>query len=72
MPSDNTTGLTTDSATLAGELFADGVGAQAGPPSTPLVVPPSPGASLSAAFSRSRAADMDEEVIRPRPPSAAR
>ncbi|MGY1603210.1 Fe-S cluster assembly protein SufD [Geodermatophilus sp. SYSU D00815] len=35
MPSDNTTGLTTDSATLAGELFADGVGAQAGPPTTP-------------------------------------
>jgi Fe-S cluster assembly protein SufD len=31
----NTTGLTTESATLAGELFADGVGAQAGPPSTP-------------------------------------
>ncbi|MGY1616895.1 Fe-S cluster assembly protein SufD [Geodermatophilus sp. SYSU D00691] len=35
MPSDNTTGLTTDSATLAGELFAEGVGAQAGPPATP-------------------------------------
>jgi Fe-S cluster assembly protein SufD len=31
----NTTGLTTESATIAGELFADGVGAQAGPPSTP-------------------------------------
>jgi Fe-S cluster assembly protein SufD len=31
----NTTGLTTESATLAGELFAEGVGAQAGPPSTP-------------------------------------
>jgi Fe-S cluster assembly protein SufD len=36
MPSpDNTTGLTTESATLAGELFAEGVGAQAGPPTTP-------------------------------------
>ncbi|WP_448628020.1 Fe-S cluster assembly protein SufD [Geodermatophilus sp. URMC 64] len=32
---DNTTGLTTESATLAGELFAEGVGAQAGPPTTP-------------------------------------
>ena len=31
----NTTGLTTESATLAGELFAEGVGAQAGPPTTP-------------------------------------
>jgi Fe-S cluster assembly protein SufD len=31
----NTTGLTTESSTLAGELFADGVGAQAGPPTTP-------------------------------------
>ncbi|SDX42632.1 Fe-S cluster assembly protein SufD [Geodermatophilus africanus] len=31
----NTTGLTTESATLAGELFGEGVGAQAGPPSTP-------------------------------------
>ncbi|GAB3323878.1 Fe-S cluster assembly protein SufD [Geodermatophilus aquaeductus] len=31
----STTGLTTESATLAGELFADGVGAQAGPPTTP-------------------------------------
>jgi Fe-S cluster assembly protein SufD len=38
MPSpDNTstTDLTTDSASLAGELFAPGVGAQAGPPTTP-------------------------------------
>ncbi|MGY1761882.1 Fe-S cluster assembly protein SufD [Geodermatophilus sp. SYSU D00779] len=39
MPSDNTpsntTGLTTESATLAGELFGEGVGAQAGPPTTP-------------------------------------
>jgi Fe-S cluster assembly protein SufD len=37
MASDNTgtTELTTDSATLAGELFAPGVGAQAGPPTTP-------------------------------------
>jgi len=35
MPSDNTTELTTDTAALAGELFAPGVGAQAGPPSTP-------------------------------------
>jgi Fe-S cluster assembly protein SufD len=31
----NTTGLTTESATLAGELFGEGVGTQAGPPSTP-------------------------------------
>ena len=30
----NTTGLTTESATLAGELFGEGVGAQAGPPTT--------------------------------------
>ncbi|SHN77434.1 Fe-S cluster assembly protein SufD [Geodermatophilus obscurus] len=38
MPSqDNpsTTGLTTESATLAGELFGEGVGTQAGPPATP-------------------------------------
>jgi Fe-S cluster assembly protein SufD len=37
MASDNTgtTELTTGSATLAGELFAPGVGAQAGPPTTP-------------------------------------
>jgi Fe-S cluster assembly protein SufD len=35
MPDQNTTGLTTDSATLAGELFAEGVGAQAGPPTRP-------------------------------------
>jgi Fe-S cluster assembly protein SufD len=36
MPStDDQTTLTTDSATLAGELFAPGVGAQAGPPTTP-------------------------------------
>ncbi|RBY83001.1 Fe-S cluster assembly protein SufD [Geodermatophilus sp. TF02-6] len=37
MPSEksNTTGLTTESATLAGELFAEGVGTQAGPPTTP-------------------------------------
>ncbi|MFD2094260.1 Fe-S cluster assembly protein SufD [Blastococcus deserti] len=37
MPSDHTnaTGLTTESSTLAGEIFADGVGAQAGPPTTP-------------------------------------
>jgi Fe-S cluster assembly protein SufD len=36
-PTDNTstTGLTTETATVAGELFAPGVGAQAGPPSTP-------------------------------------
>jgi Fe-S cluster assembly protein SufD len=32
---DDQTTLTTDSATLAGELFAPGVGAQAGPPTTP-------------------------------------
>jgi Fe-S cluster assembly protein SufD len=32
---DPNTSLTTESATLAGELFADGVGAQAGPPTTP-------------------------------------
>ena len=32
---DPNTQLTTDSATLAGELFAAGVGAQAGPPTTP-------------------------------------
>jgi Fe-S cluster assembly protein SufD len=31
----STTDLTTDPATLAGELFAPGVGAQAGPPTTP-------------------------------------
>lgn len=31
----NTTGLTTESATLAGELFGEGVGSQAGPPTTP-------------------------------------
>jgi Fe-S cluster assembly protein SufD len=31
----STTDLTTDSADLAGELFAPGVGAQAGPPTTP-------------------------------------
>ncbi|HEY4604697.1 MAG TPA: SufD family Fe-S cluster assembly protein, partial [Blastococcus sp.] len=31
----STTELTTDSAALAGELFAPGVGAQAGPPTTP-------------------------------------
>jgi Fe-S cluster assembly protein SufD len=30
-----TTNLTTETATLAGELFAEGVGAQAGPPTTP-------------------------------------
>ncbi|WP_040339683.1 Fe-S cluster assembly protein SufD [Candidatus Blastococcus massiliensis] len=35
MTDSNTTGLTTESSTLAGELFADGVGAQAGPPTTP-------------------------------------
>ncbi|WP_212719347.1 Fe-S cluster assembly protein SufD [Blastococcus sp. CCUG 61487] len=35
MSADNTTGLTTESATMAGELFAEGVGAQAGPPTTP-------------------------------------
>ncbi|HLM07337.1 MAG TPA: Fe-S cluster assembly protein SufD [Blastococcus sp.] len=34
-PTPYTTGLTTDTATLAGELFAPGVGAQAGPPTTP-------------------------------------
>ena len=33
--SDDNTTLTTDSAALAGELFAPGVGAQAGPPTTP-------------------------------------
>jgi len=32
---DDQTALTTDSAALAGELFAPGVGAQAGPPTTP-------------------------------------
>src|SRR4051812_49489024 len=32
---DPNTSLTTDSAALAGELFAEGVGAQAGPPTTP-------------------------------------
>jgi Fe-S cluster assembly protein SufD len=32
---DDQTTLTTDTATLAGELFAPGVGAQAGPPTTP-------------------------------------
>jgi Fe-S cluster assembly protein SufD len=32
---DPNTSLTTESTTLAGELFADGVGAQAGPPTTP-------------------------------------
>src|ERR1700710_2083336 len=31
----NTTSLTTDTAALASELFAPGVGAQAGPPTTP-------------------------------------
>jgi Fe-S cluster assembly protein SufD len=31
----STTNLTTESATLAGELFAEGVGAQAGPPTVP-------------------------------------
>ncbi|MGY1832534.1 Fe-S cluster assembly protein SufD [Geodermatophilus sp. SYSU D01180] len=31
----STTGLTTDSATLAGELFGEGVGTQAGPPAVP-------------------------------------
>ncbi|WP_236830019.1 Fe-S cluster assembly protein SufD [Blastococcus sp. KM273128] len=38
MPDQNaptTTGLTTESATLAGELFGDGVGTQAGPPAVP-------------------------------------
>ena len=30
-----TTNLTTETAALAGELFAEGVGAQAGPPTTP-------------------------------------
>ncbi|MGY1734625.1 Fe-S cluster assembly protein SufD [Geodermatophilus sp. SYSU D00684] len=38
MPEQNTpstTGLTTESATLAGELFGDGVGTQAGPPAVP-------------------------------------
>jgi Fe-S cluster assembly protein SufD len=33
--SDDNTTLTTDTAALAGELFAPGVGAQAGPPTTP-------------------------------------
>jgi Fe-S cluster assembly protein SufD len=33
--SDDQTTLTTDTAALAGELFAPGVGAQAGPPTTP-------------------------------------
>ena len=32
---DPNTSLTTDTAALAGELFAPGVGAQAGPPSAP-------------------------------------
>ncbi|SFO46257.1 Fe-S cluster assembly protein SufD [Geodermatophilus obscurus] len=35
MTDPNTTNLTTESATLAGELFAPGVGAQAGPPTIP-------------------------------------
>ncbi|PRY49687.1 Fe-S cluster assembly protein SufD [Geodermatophilus tzadiensis] len=38
MPDQNapsTTGLTTESATLAGELFGEGVGTQAGPPAVP-------------------------------------
>ncbi|WP_448638922.1 Fe-S cluster assembly protein SufD [Geodermatophilus sp. URMC 63] len=38
MPDQNapsTTGLTTESATLAGELFSEGVGTQAGPPAVP-------------------------------------
>ncbi|SNS84291.1 Fe-S cluster assembly protein SufD [Geodermatophilus saharensis] len=38
MPEQNTpstTGLTTESATLAGELFGEGVGTQAGPPAVP-------------------------------------
>ena len=40
----STTDLTTDSADLAGELFAPGVGAQAGPPTTPADGSVSPGA----------------------------
>ncbi|WP_209313689.1 Fe-S cluster assembly protein SufD [Blastococcus sp. TF02A-35] len=35
MTDQNTTGLTTESAVLAGELFGEGVGTQAGPPTTP-------------------------------------
>ncbi|MGY1669966.1 Fe-S cluster assembly protein SufD [Geodermatophilus sp. SYSU D00710] len=35
MTDPNTTGLTTESAVLAGELFGEGVGAQAGPPAVP-------------------------------------
>ncbi|MDP9459780.1 MAG: Fe-S cluster assembly protein SufD [Actinomycetota bacterium] len=35
VPRPSTTDLTTESADLAGELFAPGVGAQAGPPTTP-------------------------------------
>ncbi|MGY1605837.1 MULTISPECIES: Fe-S cluster assembly protein SufD [unclassified Geodermatophilus] len=35
MTDPNTTGLTTESATLAGELFGEGVGTQAGPPAVP-------------------------------------
>ena len=35
VPTASTTDLTTESADLAGELFAPGVGAQAGPPTTP-------------------------------------
>ncbi|MCV2487994.1 Fe-S cluster assembly protein SufD [Geodermatophilus sp. YIM 151500] len=35
MTDPNATGLTTDTPTMAGELFAEGVGAQAGPPTTP-------------------------------------
>ena len=35
MPDPNTTGLTTEPAVLAGELFGGGVGTQAGPPTTP-------------------------------------
>src|SRR5688572_17553426 len=54
MPSpDNTstTDLTTDSASLAGELFAPGVGAQAGPPTTPAAGTGSAGQATAGAHS---------------------
>ncbi|TFV73837.1 Fe-S cluster assembly protein SufD [Blastococcus sp. CT_GayMR19] len=52
----STTDLTTDSADLAGELFAPGVGAQAGPPTTPAAGTGSAGQASPGAHSHGGAA----------------
>ena len=76
-PDDQTT-LTTDSAALAGELFAPGVGAQAGPPSSPAdatgVAPCECGLPLNPPVSGLRISDATVVgELNPRPlPSAAR